>query len=101
MYKIKFHKDIRIDLKKLDKSVLTLFEKALKKIWKSPELWKELWNKQGIDLSWYKKIYFASKKYRIVYKIDNNQIKIYVVSVWKRENMNVYKQAFERILKWE
>jgi mRNA-degrading endonuclease RelE of RelBE toxin-antitoxin system len=38
MYKIKFHKDIRLDLKKIDKSVLIFFEKALKKIQKSPEL---------------------------------------------------------------
>jgi mRNA interferase RelE/StbE len=88
-------------LKKIDKSVLIFFEKALKKIQKSPELWKKLWNKQWIDLSGYNKIYFASKKYRIVYKVDNNEIKVYVVSVWKRENMNVYRQAFERILKWE
>lgn len=97
MYKLKLHKNIEKDLKKLDKSILILFEKKLKQILKSPELWIKLWNKNGLDLTWYNKIYFANKKYRIVYKIENKEICIYVVSVWKRENMKVYKTALERI----
>ena len=97
MYKIKFHKKIEKDLKKIGNSVLILFQKKLKQIEHSPELGKDLWNKNGIDLTWYKKIYFSSKKYRIIYKIEEKEIKIYVVSVWKRENMKVYKDAFKRI----
>jgi mRNA interferase RelE/StbE len=73
-----------------------LFEKKLKQILKSPELGIQLWNKNGLDLTWYNKVYFANKKYRIVYKIEQDEICIYIVSIWKRNNMEVYKRAFER-----
>ena len=97
MYKLKLHKNIEKDLNKIDNSILILFEKKLKQILKSPELGIKLWNKNWLDLTWYHKIYFANKKYRIVYKIEKKEIYIYVVSVWKREKMKVYKTALERI----
>ena len=97
MYKLKLHKNIEKDLRKIDNSILILFEKKLKQILKSPELGIKLWNKNWLDLTWYHKIYFANKKYRIVYKIEEKEIYIYVVSVWKREKMKVYKTALERI----
>jgi len=97
MYKLKLHKNIEKDLNKIDNSILILFEKKLKQILKSPELGIRLWNKSWLDLTWYQKINFANKKYRIVYKIEKKEIYIYVVSVWKREKMKVYKTALERI----
>jgi len=42
MYKLRLHKNIESDLKKLDKSILNIFEKKLKQIIKSPELGKNL-----------------------------------------------------------
>ena len=99
MYNLKLHKNIEKDLKKLDKSILMLFEKKLKQILISPELGIDLWNKNWLDLTWYKKIYFWNKKYRIVYKIEKEEICIYIVSIWKREKMNVYKTALERLKK--
>ena len=97
MYKLKIHKSVESDLKKLDKITLKKFEKKLKQILIYPELWKDLWNKNWINLSWYKKVYFDNKKYRIVYKIEKNELFIYIVSVWKRDNMQVYKMALQRI----
>jgi mRNA-degrading endonuclease RelE of RelBE toxin-antitoxin system len=38
VYKLKLHKFIEKDLKKIDKSILILFEKKLKQIIESPEL---------------------------------------------------------------
>jgi len=97
MYKLRLHKNIESDLKKLDKSILNIFEKKLKQIIKSPELGKNLWNKNWLDLTWYKKIYFWNQKYRIVYKVEKKEIQIYLVSVWKRDKMTVYKTALERL----
>ena len=96
MYKLKFHPLAKKDLEKLDKSNQILFTKKLKQILLSPEIWKNLWNINNINLSWYKKVYFNSKKMRIVYKVENNELIIYVISIWKRENMKVYKDALKR-----
>jgi len=96
-YKVLFHKNIEKDLRKLDKSILIFFEKKLKQIIKNPKIWIDLWNKLWIDLSWFKKVYFANKKYRIVYKIEKEKILVYIISVWKRENLKVYKEAYRRL----
>lgn len=98
MYKIEFLKEVEKDLEKLDYSVKIKVFKKLKILWENPDLWYDLWNKLWMDLSWYKKIYVDNKKIRIVYKIINNEIKILVISIWKRENEKVYKEAFKRIL---
>jgi mRNA-degrading endonuclease RelE of RelBE toxin-antitoxin system len=42
-------------------------------------------------------MYFWNKKYRIVYNINNNDVIIYIISIWKRENMKVYKDAHSRL----
>lgn len=96
MYSVKFHKEVEEDLEKLDKTSRVLFIKTLRKICQSPELWKDLRNTWGIDLSGYKKMYFDGKKKRIVYKIQEQEVIVYVISVGKREKMDVYKEAFKR-----
>lgn len=96
MFWVKFHKEVEKDLKKLDNSSRELFVKTITKIRNSPELWKDLWNKGWIDLSGYKKMYFDGKKKRIVYKVQEKEIIVYVISVWKREDMDVYREAFKR-----
>jgi mRNA interferase RelE/StbE len=52
-----------------------------------------------IDLSGLRKIYIDNKKVRIVYKIIEDKIKIFVVAVGKREDMEVYKKASSRLKK--
>lgn len=96
-YKLIFHKKVEHDLEKLDTSILNLFEKKLKQILLDPNLWIDLWNKLGINLCWFKKIYFANKKYRIVYKILKEEITVYIISIGKREDMKVYKDAYSRL----
>ncbi|OIP53573.1 hypothetical protein AUK10_02280 [Candidatus Gracilibacteria bacterium CG2_30_37_12] len=96
MYSVKFHKEVEKDLEKLDATSRILFTKTLGKILQSPELGKDLRNTGGIDLSGYKKMYFDGKKKRIVYKVKEKEVIVYIISVGKREKMDVYKEAFKR-----
>ena len=95
-YNILFHEAVRKDLKKIDRSILNFFEKKLKQIIKNPEIWIELWNKYWLNLTGFRKVYFANKKYRIVYQLQDKEICIYIVSVGKRESMKVYREAYKR-----
>lgn len=97
MYSFKFNPEAKKDLEKLNKSVQILFAKKLKQILKSPEIGKNLGNKNNLNLTGLKKVYFHNKQYRIVYQIVENEIIIYIIAVGKRENMLVYKQAHQRL----
>ena len=97
MYSYKFHPEAEKELKKLNRSVQILFTKTLKKILKSPELGLDLGHKNNFDLTGLKKIYFDHKRYRIVYKIEDDEVLIYLIAIGKREKMDVYKKASERV----
>ena len=93
MYKIIFLEKAKKDIKRLDKSIQIQIIKKLTKISENPEVWDNLtW-----DLVWLKKVYVNSKKIRIVYKIIDDKIEILVIAIWKRENKEVYRDAFKRI----
>ena len=97
MYDFKFHVEAEKELGKLNKSVQVLFTKTLKKILKSPELGIDLGNKNNLDLSGCKKMYFDNKRYRIVYKIIDDEVMIYLIAIGKRDKMDVYRNASERV----
>ncbi len=97
MYNFKFHPEAEKELTKLNRSIQILFKKALKKILKSPELGIDLGNKYNFDLSGCKKMYFDNKRYRIVYQIIEDEVIVYLISIGKRDKMDVYKKANERI----
>ena len=99
MYDYKFHPEAEKELEKLNRSVQILFTKALKKILKSPELGLDLGNKNSLDLSGLKKMYFDNKRYRIVYEVFEEEILIHLVAIGKRDKMDVYKKAGERVEK--
>ena len=99
MYEYKFHPEAQKELKKLNKSIQILFTKTLKKILTSPELGQDLGNKNNIDLSGLKKMYFDNKRYRIVYQIIENEIFIHLIAIGKRDKMEVYEKAKGRIEK--
>ena len=48
-------------------------------------------------MSGYYKTYVAKKQVRIVYKIIENELVVYVVTIGKREEMEVYKEAMKRV----
>ena len=96
MYDFKFYEEAEKDLSKLNNSVKKLFAKKLSQIIKNPEIGKDLGNKNNLNLSGLKKVYFDNKKYRIVYEIKEHEIIIHIIAVGKRENMKVYKEAANR-----
>jgi len=97
MYDFKFHPEAEKELVKLNKSVQILFAKVLKKIIKSPELGVDLGNKNNFDLSGCKKVYFDHKRYRVVYKVIDDEVMIYLISIGKRDKMSVYEKASDRL----
>lgn len=97
MYAIKNHPLVKEDLKALDHSLVVLVFKKLKQLQSSPHLGQPLGNKHNMDLSGYKKIYLAKKKVRIVYKIIDEELVIYVIAIGHREDMEVYQEAVKRV----
>lgn len=97
MYQIKFHPDAEKDLSKLNHSVRLLFAKKLSQIVNNPQIGKKLGNKNNLNLTGLSKTYFDHKKYRIVYKVVENKVIIYIISIGKREGMSVYKEAYKRL----
>ena len=95
-YKLVLKDEVVIDISKLTKTQKILVYKQFKKLQSSPELGKLLGNRVGFDLSGFRKIYVDKKKIRIVYKIIKDEVVVEVVAVGKREDMKVYKKAFER-----
>ena len=93
MYTITNHPLVEEDLKALDHSLVLLVFKKLKQLQNAPQQGELLGNKHNMDLSGYRKVYVAKKKVRIVYKIINEELIIYVISIGKREDMEVYQEA--------
>lgn len=97
MYTLKTHPLVEEDLKNFDHSLVVLIFKKLVQLQHSPLLGQPLGTKNNLDLSGYYKTYVAKKQVRIVYKIIENELVIYVVTVGKREEMEVYKEAMKRV----
>ena len=97
MYNFKFHPEAKKELAKLNRSVQILFTKKLKQILNNPEIGVNLGNRNNLNLTGLKKVYFSGKKYRIVYKSIENKIIIYIIAVGKQEDMEVYKKADSRL----
>ena len=68
-----------------------------RKLSKSPQLGIPLGKKAGLDLTGYRKLYFFQKKYRIVYKLDEENKEVVIFAIGKRENMQVHKELIERL----
>ncbi|HIP45785.1 MAG TPA: type II toxin-antitoxin system RelE/ParE family toxin [Sulfurospirillum arcachonense] len=81
MYNLKFHEEAKKDLKQLNKSIQNIFAKKLKQILKSPQIGKDLGNKNNLNLSGLKKVYFDNKRYRIVYEVFEDIVLIHIIAV--------------------
>lgn len=97
MYTIKNHPLVEEDLKALDHSLVLLVFKKLKQLQNAPQQGELLGNKNNMDLSGYRKVYVAKKKVRIVYKIVNDELFIYIIAIGKRDDMVVYQDAVKRL----
>ncbi len=98
-YKIVLKREADDDLDALSHREKILVFKQLKKISVSPELGQLLGKRAGFDLSGYRKMYADQKNIRIVYTIVEDEIIIEVIAIGKRDDMEVYKSASERIEK--
>lgn len=81
----------------LDGSIKKLVKKQLEKLKVSPFLGEELGNKNVYDLSGYRKMYACKKLIRIVYSVVENVLLVNIIAIGKREDMEVYKTAVERV----
>lgn len=96
IYTIKFHPEAEKEFLELDKGVRERVAKQLVKIASHPELGERLGNRNGIDLSGYRKMYAEKKKIRIVYEVVEEEILIYIMAIGERDDMAVYKTALKR-----
>ena len=84
------------DFAALDHSLRILALKQLRKLEAHPSAGKPLGHKFGYDLSSYCSLYFASKRYRIVYRLDDEAGQVTVVAIGKKAKFEVYRRAAER-----
>ena len=95
-FKIIFHPDAAREISELDNRQKLLVLKQIKKLSLTPGNGKKLGNKQGHDLTGYRKMYADRKKIRIVYKIVEEKILVQIIAIGKRDNLKVYKKAANR-----
>ena len=96
-YQIKFHPEALKEFCSLDGSIKKLVKKQIDKLKTSPFLGEELGNKNGYDLTGYRKMYVCKKQVRIVYSIVENVLLVNIIAIGKREDMEVYASAAERV----
>ena len=97
MYELQLHPKVEDDLKELDNALQIQVFKKLKQIQISPQLGLPLGNKNNMNLSGFRKVYVDKKRVRIVYEIENEELLIYTIAIGKRDDMEVYKKANERL----
>jgi mRNA interferase RelE/StbE len=85
-FKIVFHPDAANEISELDNRQKSLVLKQIKKISKTPYLGNDLGNKNGLDLSGYRKMYADRKKIRIVYKILEKKVLIQIIAIGNRHS---------------
>lgn len=85
------------DFRRLDGSLKEPVAKQLSKLETAPRLGEHLGNRAGLDLAGYYKLYAAKKSIRIVYRIIDQEIRVEVVAIGKREDLAVYQEALQRL----
>ena len=97
MYSLKLHDKVYDDLKVLDKALIIKVFKKLKQIQQSPQIGENLGDKNGMTLSGFKKVYIDKKRVRIVFEVQDDILTIYTIAIGQRDDMEVYKKAFDRL----
>ena len=92
-YEIVFAKEVEDDLRKLGHVITQKVFKKLIQIAENPILGEDLGNKANMDLTGYRRVYIDKKRVKIVYKIINEKLQVFVIAIGKRDDMNVYKTA--------
>lgn len=85
------------DFEALDRDVQRQANKQFEKLKRNPKLGKDLGHKMGVDLTGYRALRFYKNRYRIVYKILEDQKEVEIWGIGKREAGKIYKMVSERI----
>ncbi len=96
IWKVELIAEAHEDFNRLDGSVKKQALKQFVKLEQNPKYGHPLGNKAGINLEGYFKIYADKKRIRIIYEVIDDNIKI--ITIDKREDMEVYQIALKRIL---
>jgi len=96
-YSVEFKEEAISELKAFNKREQILIAKQINKISTAPELGKLLGNVNGYNLSGCRKMYVDKKRIRVVYKIVEQIIVIEIIAIGKREDMQVYAKAAQRL----
>lgn len=96
-YKIKYHPDALKDLKKIGHDISIKALKKIEQISENPLIGQRLGNLYGMDLTGYRKTYIVKKKFRIVYRVDNDIVTVFIIAIGPRDSLIVYQEAQKRI----
>ncbi|MBF0265790.1 MAG: type II toxin-antitoxin system mRNA interferase toxin, RelE/StbE family [Gammaproteobacteria bacterium] len=94
---MKYHPQVKEDLQKLGHITALLILKKVQKLADNPYSSVELGNKANMDLTGYRKVYIDNKRVRIVYKVIESELQVFVVATGKRDDMKVYQKVSDRI----
>ena len=96
-YEILFDPIAQQELNDLDGSVRQKVIRQIAKLRESPRLGEELGNRAGMNLTGYRKLYVDNRRVRIVYEIIEDEVRVYIIAIGKREDMQVYRDTQRRI----
>ncbi len=97
MYKVTLRDVAARDFEALDGSIQQQALKQFEKLKRSPELGKELGHKMGVDLTGYRALHFYKNKYRIVYRILEEEQEVEIWGIGVREAGKTYRMVGERL----
>jgi len=95
LYRLKLMPEALDEWNKLDGSIKVLLKKQLKKRLESPH---SPGNELRGDLKDCYKIKLRKQGYRLVYQVEDNVLTVLVLAVAKREDLEAYKNAVQRLL---
>lgn len=92
-YKLVFETQALKEWKKLDHSIREQFKKKLAKVLENPKIpankLREIPNGYKIKL--------RAAGYRLIYQVENNEVKVIVLAIGKRERSKAYNTAKSRL----
>jgi len=99
-YRIEFLPDALKDFDRLAGSLKKQATNKIDSLTENPYLGNPLGNKFGADLTGFYKLYFAKKKYRIVYRLIGENIEVIeIIGIGKRDKEEIYKIVAKRLKK--
>jgi mRNA interferase RelE/StbE len=93
IYSLRFHEDALKEWHRLDASVQAAFKKQLKKVLENPHVASKRLRGELVN---HYKIKLNALGYRLVYRVNDTEVVVTVISVGKRKEMLVYKKATKR-----